>query len=198
LEQWNRGAVNQTSRLQAGIDRLKKNKAKYDGLLKQLNNLKKFIQNRKKAYLNSLINDVKITFFVYSGRVLQDSLFGRGIRLEYDSNKYVRFLSAKGDSTDILYKLSSGQLVAVVMAFVMTLNRLYAETPILLIDDPIQTIDDINIWGLIETMRHSFADRQLIFSTHEPDYGLLMDYKFKRFAMDSKYEDMLDIRKRIE
>jgi exonuclease SbcC len=97
-----------------------------------------------------------------------------------------------------LYKLSSGQLVAVVMAFVMTLNRLYAETPILLIDDPIQTIDDINIWGLIETMRHSFADRQLIFSTHEPDYGLLMDYKFKRFAMDSKYEDMLDIRKRIE
>jgi hypothetical protein len=47
-------------------------------------------------------------------------------------------------------------------------------------------------------MRHSFADRQLIFSTHEPDYGLLMDYKFKRFAMDSKYEDMLDLRKRIE
>jgi DNA repair exonuclease SbcCD ATPase subunit len=195
LELWNRGAVNRTSRLQAEIDCLKEDKAKYDGLLKQLNNLKRFIQNKKKAYLNSLVNDIKITFFVYSGRVLQDSLFGRGIRLEYDSNKYVRFLSAKDDSTDILYKLSSGQLVAVVMAFVMTLNRLYAETPILLIDDPIQTIDDINVWGLIETMRHSFADRQLIFSTHEPDYGLLMDYKFKRFAMDSKYEDMLDLRK---
>lgn len=37
----------------------------------------------------------------------------------------------------------------------------------LLIDDPLQTMDDLNISSFIELLRNDFKDKQIILSTHE-------------------------------
>ncbi len=51
----------------------------------------------------------------------------------------------------------------------------------ILIDDPVQTMDDINISSLIEVLRNDFADKQIILSTHEIDKENYILYKFYKY-----------------
>lgn len=64
---------------------------------------------------------------------------------------------------------------------------------IIAIDDPIQTIDDINLWGLIETLRHDFDDHLLLLSTHERDYRDLLVYKLRKWNIQTEMVDMLEV-----
>ena len=64
---------------------------------------------------------------------------------------------------------------------------------IIAIDDPIQTIDDINLWGLIETLRHDFDDHFLLLSTHERDYRDLLAYKLDKWGINTKIVDMSEV-----
>lgn len=41
---------------------------------------------------------------------------------------------------------------------------------ILLIDDPVQTIDDVNMVGFVDILRYEFGDRQIFISTHEQSF----------------------------
>lgn len=85
-------------------------------------------------------------------------------------------------------------MVVVALAFLMALNKLYAKVKFLAIDDPIQTIDDMNLWGFIETLRHEFKDTTLLMSTHEPNYGELLRYKLSKMQIPATYVDMQIIR----
>ena len=49
------------------------------------------------------------------------------------------------DEVDALYNMSSGQLVSIAIALKLSLNKLYSNTPFLAIDDPVQTMDDLNL-----------------------------------------------------
>ena len=91
---------------------------------------------------------------------------------------------------DVLYNLSSGQMVSIAIAFLLSLNKLYDTGKFLAIDDPVQTIDDINFWGLIETIRHEFHDYNLFLSTHEDNYASLLRYKFANLGIPAKTYDM--------
>ena len=65
------------------------------------------------------------------------------------------------------------------------MHKLYANSDslgFLLIDDPGQTMDDINIASFMEVLRTEFNDTQIIMSTHEEDKELYMLYKFIRFG----------------
>ena len=106
--------------------------------------------------------------------------------------KYIIFTSDSNQANDVdaLYNMSSGQLLTLVVALLLSLNKLYSRTSLLAIDDPIQTIDDINLWGLIETLRHDFNDHFMILSTHERDYRDLLDYKFRKWGINTKVVDM--------
>lgn len=70
---------------------------------------------------------------------------------------------------------------------------LFIKSMIIAIDDPIQTIDDINLWGLIETLRHDFDDHFLLLSTHERDYRDLLVYKLRKWNIQTEMVDMLDV-----
>ena len=102
--------------------------------------------------------------------------------------------SYKSD-VDALYNMSSGQLVSLSIAFLLALNKLYAHSPILAIDDPVQTIDDINLWGLIETLRHDFNKHFLLLSTHEQDYSQLLTNKFQKWGIRTNLIDMGMVRR---
>ena len=165
-------------------------KRKYD--LKQLQGQ---IKQQKTNYVNKVISDIQILFYIYSGRILQDNYFGRGLFLKPDIAKNrILFVSGNYNENDVdaLYNMSSGQLVAVAVSFMLSLNRLYSKIGYIAIDDPVQTIDDINLWGLMETLRHDFKDRFILLSTHEKNYGQLLDYKFRKSGISSEYIDMGD------
>ena len=127
---------------------------------------------------------------------MQTSYFGRGLFIKPDDKcKHIIFTTSGSDDNDVdaLYNMSSGQLVSLAVALVLSLNKLYSQSNLLAIDYPIQTIDDINLWGLIETLRHDFRDHFMLLSTHEADYGGLLSYKFRKFGINTRYVDMAKV-----
>lgn len=164
------------------------NAVNYDNRIKKA---KKNLDDSKKKYLGKIINDVKILFYIYSGRIMQDCFYGRGLFLIYNTEKnYVNFTSNPKSGVDALYNLSSGQLIALILSFTLSLNKLYRKNNFMLIDDPIQCIDDINMWGFLETLRHEFQDYSFILSTHESQYGSLLRYRLDKFGFNAQYRDL--------
>lgn len=190
---WNKTQSGLLSEKQHEFDVLVQKIQKLDEKKKKLKDLNGKIKQKKNQYVTKIISDIQVLFYVYSGRILQDSYFGRGLFLKPDlERKRILFVSNnyKENDVDALYNMSSGQLVAVAIAFMLSLNKLYSSNKIIAIDDPVQTIDDINLWGLMETIRHDFKDNFILISTHEKNYGELLDYKFRKIGMESSYIDM--------
>ena len=153
------------------------------------------IKKQRSEYITSVISNIEILFYIYSGRIMQDSFYGRGVFMKMctsvTAKQRLLFVSGRYDSeVDVLYNLSSGQMVSIAIAFLLSLNKLYDTGKFLAIDDPVQTIDDINFWGLIETIRHEFHDYNLFVSTHEDNYASLLRYKFANLGIPAKAYDM--------
>lgn len=118
---------------------------------------------------------------IYSGKIIQDYQRGLGIFIkEYDELKNLKFVSNNSSDHDAINYLSSGQLSALVISFTLALNKVYGNKNIntILIDDPVQTMDDINMMSFIELIRNEFENKQIIISTHEDEVSLFMRYKF--------------------
>ena len=135
------------------------------------------------AYKKQIIDEIEIPFFVYSSRLLQSYQGGQGVLMENDGES-IRFKSP-GKEHDVLYTMSSGQLSAVLLSFSLALNKIYAGDGIktVLIDDPIQCMDDINMISFVELLRREFSDCQIILSTHEENFSNFIRYKFKKYGL---------------
>jgi len=115
---------------------------------------------------------------------LQSYQGGQGVLIKSDG-KSVRF-TAPGSEHDVLYTMSSGQLSAVLLAFSLALNKIYAGDSFqtILIDDPIQCMDDINMISFVELIRREFNQSQIILSTHEDAFANYICYKFQKYGCD--------------
>lgn len=180
---------------QMKVDKEKKNvmRGKIVEHIRNLRSMKSELKAKRSAYLTKLLSDIKILFYIYSGRIMQDCRFGRGLFIK-ENNATSRILITAGlspnDEVDALYNMSSGQLVSIAIALKLSLNKLYSNTPFLAIDDPVQTMDDLNLWGFIETMRRDFHGHFLLLSTHEYDYESLLKYKFDKWNIKTLVIDM--------
>ena len=98
---------------------------------------------------------------------------------------------------DVLYTLSSGQLSALAIALTLTLNRIYAQDTFrcVLIDDPIQTMDELNVSSFVELLRNDFQSYQFVLSTHEDDFSDYIRYKFEKYRLSNKSIIMRDLYK---
>ncbi|MDD2384625.1 MAG: AAA family ATPase [Sulfurospirillaceae bacterium] len=171
-------------------------RAKYDNankLRKKLNKLKLVYVVSLNNYQESLIKNLEILFHIYSGRIAQDYQNGLGLFIKSDANG-IRFLE-KHPTThdyDAVFTMSSGQLATLIIAFTLALNKRYSRNKLLFIDDPIQTLDELNIAGFINLLRHEFADRQIFISTHEDMMSAYMRYKFQKFGLSTKHVNFKD------
>ena len=171
------------------MDTLRLKKDKITTLKREVKRLKDALQQERSEYLDKLISDIRILFHIYSGRILQDCAFGCGLYIKTDNSmKRILFTAERDENkeVDALYNMSSGQLVSLAISLILCLNKLYGKGSFLAIDDPVQTIDDLNLWGLIETLRHDFADHFLLLSTHEDKYASLLAYKFQKIGAKEK------------
>ena len=107
----------------------------------------------------------------------------------------IRFEAEGRQGHDILYTLSSGQLSAVAISIALTLNKIYAQDSIrcVFIDDPIQTMDELNVASFCEVLRTDFKEYQFILSTHKEDFSDYIRYKFEKYGLQNRTIDVQDL-----
>ena len=158
-------------------------KAKVTKIRQQLYKLSKVYDKVVEEYKNYTLKQLRVPLLIYTGKILQDYQNGLGVFVNKDE---MRFVSNGDAKHDILNTFSSGQLSGFVLAFLFAMNKQYIKASsddigFILIDDPVQTMDDINISSLIEVLRNDFANKQIVLSTHEMDKENYILYKFYKY-----------------
>ncbi len=77
--------------------------------------------------------------------------------------------------------LSSSQMNALAVCTFLSLNLGVEKPPLdsAMLDDPLQSLDDINLLGLIDLLRRTKDQRQLFVSTHDARFGQLLARKLR-------------------
>lgn len=110
-----------------------------------------------------------------------------------DELRNIRFVSNWKSDHDIINTMSSGQIAAVIVTLYLALYKVYAKGfGTLLIDDPVQTMDEINMISLVELLRNEFSDRQIILSTHEDHVSRYFIYKFLKYQRTVRQIKLFD------
>jgi len=154
--------------------------------------LVKLYNENVNQYISSISESIEILFHIYSGRLLQNFHNGLGVFIDSDG-KTVTFKDSPTSSHDVIFSMSSGQLSSLVIAFTMALNHKYAKNNLLLIDDPVQTMDEINVAGFIDLLRHQFKNRQIFISTHEDHTSSYFRYKFSKAGLEHERINFKDL-----
>lgn len=172
--------------LTSQMQRLDEIKDKADEMQTQVKEYSKALKSSINKYEKQIIDQIEIPFFVYTSRLLQSYQGGQGVLIKSDG-KSIRFI-APGSEHDVLYTMSSGQLSAVLLAFSLAMNKIYASEGIrtMFIDDPIQCMDDINMISFVELLRREFNDNQIIVSTHEEQFSNYIRYKFDKYNIETQ------------
>ena len=156
---------------------------KLEKIRKNFEELKNIYYDAIDTYKNLVLNKLRVPLLIYTGKILQDYQNGLGVFVNKDE---MRFVSNGDAKHDILNTFSSGQLSGFVLSFLFAMNKRYIsdetdDIGFILIDDPVQTMDDINIASFIEVLRNDFPNKQIILSTHETDKENYILYKFLKY-----------------
>ncbi|SDC91603.1 exonuclease SbcC [Terribacillus halophilus] len=175
------------------LQKLTIQRKKLDSICINLDGIIEIYTKKINQYRGTMINDLEIPFFIYSGKIIQNHQRGIGVFIKQETNnrdeepevKAINFVPPEETDHDIVHSFSSGQLSATVLSFTLALNKVYNQSGLntILIDDPAQTMDEINMASLVELLRNDFYDKQIILSTHEDKISLYMRYKFSKFGL---------------
>ena len=102
----------------------------------------------------------------------------------------MRFLTAEKSEHDAVMSMSSGQVSALSLAFFLSLNKVYSQVPLILIDDPSQSLDEVNVASLTDLLRCELKHCQLVVSSHEDDISAYMRYRFDRAGLTTSSLNM--------
>lgn len=171
------------------IENLKRKKACIEKeISKKLNQYMKDWKISIDKYQGNIISQIEIPFYIYSARILQSYQGGQGILIRDKAGKEelnsIRF-TTPNEEHDILYTMSSGQLSGILLAFSLALHKVFVNNGLnmMLIDDPVQCMDDLNIVSFVELIRTEFPDIQLLISTHENSFAGYIGYKYKKYGL---------------
>lgn len=154
-----------------------------------------------REHWSKIISDIEVIFYLYFSKVTQYYQRGLGMFIQQQREadkdqgmaKALRFVCHANSDQDAINYLSSGQLSALVIAFTLALNRVYNRgLGLLLIDDPVQTMDEINMASLTELLRNDFRGMQIVVSTHEEQVARYLKYKFLKYSLEAERINMKD------
>lgn len=170
---------------------------KLNEIIAELQNYQIALKEGIMEYKRKIISDIEPLLHIYTAKILQQKFNGKSIYIHTSENvEDIQFVNSTTDNQDILYSMSSGQLSAVALAFLLCMNQVYGAhkaCSILLIDDPVQTIDDVNMVGLVDILRYGFSDRQIFISTHEQSFEWFLRYRYSKAGKSVKVFNMKDI-----
>ena len=167
---------------------------KLEKIRKNFDDLKIQYNKAINEYKNLVLKKLRVPLLIYTGKILQDYQNGLGVFINKDE---MRFVSNGDAKHDILNTFSSGQLSGFVLSFLFAMNKRYIseendDIGFILIDDPVQTMDDINIASFIEVLRNDFPTNQFILSTHETDKENYILYKFLKYNLKGQSFNVKD------
>lgn len=148
-------------------------------LLKEVKSLHTAYAKALKDYRTNLLNGISVPLFVFSGKIVQNFPLGLGILAKVDDAQVVFF--APGRTEDIYNMLSTGQLNGVMVSIMLAIKSVFGDSTnldLILIDDPLQSIDDISSISLVDLLINQFSDTQVFFSTHEEEKANLLYTKY--------------------
>lgn len=142
----------------------------------------------RKEYLNEIMTYLEIPLYIYSGKLMQTHQNGLGIfcftGLKKDSLTEFKMTTDKKDinqKLDISNKFSTGQKNIANIALMLALRKIVATNlDIFMIDDPCQSLDELNVASLIEIIKNEFTKTQIILSTHEDKIASYIKYKSEK------------------
>ena len=175
--------------------------------VERLEGINTIYKEEVKQFKIDIVKKLRIPFFIYSAKMLQNYQQGMGIFLTHkkttnnDNGKVaiIRFKSDTNNDHDVMNQLSTGQLAVVSLAFTLSLNTMFKLSDnlnFLMIDDPVQYMDAMNVLSFIEILRHGIIDKyQIILSTYSDFNALFMGYKFANSIseVNIKYENVSDL-----
>jgi hypothetical protein len=87
--------------------------------------------------------------------------------------------SERDISVNPMLIFSSAQANIVVLSAFLALGWAAGEgvMPFLMLDDPLQALDDVNVLGFADLSRHVRRQRQLVLATHEARFASLLERK---------------------
>ncbi|WP_396587723.1 AAA family ATPase [Bermanella sp. R86510] len=183
----------QNARLQTCISDLKLIKKETLAAQKAQGKIKKLrdtLKETEQRYTDQTISAIELIFHIYSGRLIQNYQRGLGLFIESREGTQLRFLTAEKSEHDAVMSMSSGQVSALSLAFFLSLNKVYAKVPLILIDDPSQSLDEINVASLTDLLRCELKHCQLVVSSHEEDISTYMRYRFERAGLTTNSLNM--------
>ncbi|WP_412500076.1 AAA family ATPase [Vibrio cyclitrophicus] len=161
----------------------------------KLKNTEKQLNLARNTYINQTLGEIELLFHIYTGRLLQNMQTGLGIFLERaegtQKDTPLQFKTARGHEHDAVLSMSSGQISALALSLFLALNKKYAETGFVFIDDPTQCMDEINIASLSDLLRVELRDRQVIMSTHEQDIANYLIYRYSKAGLSHQKINLL-------
>ena len=192
--------------------------------VERLEEINTIYKEEVKQFKIDIVKKLRIPFFIYSAKMLQNYQQGLGIFLTYNkttidkeetttdeatgnqvktikkiTKTIIRFKSDPNNDHDAINQLSTGQLAVVSLAFTLSLNTMFKLSDnlnFLMIDDPVQDMDAMNVLSFIEILRHGIIDKyQIILSTYSDLNALFMGYKFanSNSEVNIKYEKVSDL-----
>lgn len=150
-------------------------------------------EQKIRDYTLDIINKISIPFHIYTGKILQNHSLGSGLSINFETEKQKQvYIRPTYKDQEVAYLLSSGQLSATVISLMLVLNKVFNQSKLgtILIDDPLQTLDEINTHSLVELLKYNFSGQQLILSTHEDRYSKFIRYKYEKFGLTGKSINM--------
>lgn len=143
-----------------------------------------------RAYSDDMIKKLQIPLYIYSGKIIQQYQGGLGIFIKSEDIEQqirLKFVNRNSSKHDVIKMFSSGQLSGLVISLILSINRIFCKNDLntILIDDPLQNMDDINMASFVELLRNEFGDKQIIISTHDERISRFIRYKYHKFGIDS-------------
>lgn len=146
-------------------------------------------------YHSDFLKDIKIPLYIISGRIMQTSPIGLGIEAKIDTRR-IEFTS--GTMThDVVNMLSAGQLNGLMISIMLAVQKTYLSNKgikLFMIDDPLQSIDDLSAHSFADLLTQEFNENQILISTHELEKTIMFYYKyeqagipFRRFNLQNEY-----------
>jgi exonuclease SbcC len=183
----------QSEKLQECIEGLQKIQRENDAAARakeKVTKLRNTLAKVERIYADHTISEIELIFHIYSGRLIQNYQRGLGLFIESRDGKQLRFLTAEKSEHDAVLSMSSGQVSALSLAFFLSLNKVYARIPLILIDDPAQSLDEVNVASLTDLLRCELKHRQLIVSSHEEAISSYMRYRFTKAGLTTRSLNM--------
>lgn len=163
----------------------------YQGKISTISTLSDKCKLAQRKYNDAIQRALKLPIYIFSGKIIQNYPLGLGIIAEIDHTKIV--LRPQGKDDDVYNVLSAGQLNGLALSVLLAVHTVYGKRSglnLLLIDDPLQTIDEVSAISLTDLLTDQLSQGQIMISTHEEQKALLFQYKFDQSGYKIKNLNM--------